>query len=311
MMWKCAEDSKVTLKTDPLKQKFEVLSISNGIARCISLDETEKQTEVNVEELVAYANLQGDTDDYSFGVNELLPYADFGDPIYPYLQPLDKIKNAPDSALWHEVIEADNFHALQLLVYLYPGQVDCIYIDPPYNTGARDWKYNNDYVDSNDSYRHSKWLSMMRKRLILAKKLLNPQDSVLIVTIDEKEYNHLGCLLEEIFPKASIQMISTVTNPKGVNRNGFRRCDEYIYFVLIGNSVPQRLELPKEWSPSTKKEKSISKKDSQPGWTSMMRRGSHSSRWEREGLYYAIYADAEKKLLGILVNLFQAINPKM
>jgi adenine-specific DNA-methyltransferase len=60
------------------------------------------------------------------------------------------------------------------LEYLYAGQVDCIYIDPPYNTGARDWKYNNDYVDANDSWRHSKWLAMMRRRLVLAKRLLNP-----------------------------------------------------------------------------------------------------------------------------------------
>ena len=59
-------------------------------------------------------------------------------------------------------------------------------LDP--NTGAKDWKYNNDYVDNSDTYRHSKWLSMMKKRLLLAKKLLNPKDSVLIVTIDEKEY---------------------------------------------------------------------------------------------------------------------------
>mgnify|MGYP000909445268 CR=1 FL=1 len=80
---------------------------------------------------------------------------------------------------------------MQLLEYLYAGKVDCIYIDPPYNTGAKDWKYNNDYVDGNDAYRHSKWLSFMQRRLKLAKKLLNPADSVLIVTIDEKEYLHL------------------------------------------------------------------------------------------------------------------------
>lgn len=67
---------------------------------------------------------------------------------------------------------------------------DTTFLDPPYNTGARDWKYNNDYVDGADTYRHSKWLSMMEKRLKLAKRLLNPADSVLIVTIDEKEYLH-------------------------------------------------------------------------------------------------------------------------
>lgn len=276
---------KVTLKESPLEKKYEVLNIDNGVARCVLLD---YDGSVNSNESQTIS---------SFPVFDLLPFADFGDPIYPYLEPLDKIKNAPESDLWHEVIEADNFHALQLLAYLYPGKVDCIYIDPPYNTGARDWKYNNDYVDSTDAYRHSKWLSMMKKRLLLAKKLLNPSDSVLIVTIDEKEYNHLGCLLDELFPNGSIQMISTVTNPKGVNRNGFRRCDEYIYFVLVGNAVPQRLELSSEWYPSTKKEVKRTKNNINPGWTSMMRRGSHSSRWEREGLYYAIYANPNTKTI--------------
>ena len=67
-------------------------------------------------------------------------------------------------------------------------------------------------MDSSDSYRHSKWLSFMEKRLKLAKKLLNPKDSVLIVTIDEKEYLHLGCLLEEVFSDAKMQMISSAIN---------------------------------------------------------------------------------------------------
>lgn len=167
---------------------------------------------------------------------DLVCTAQFGEAIYPYLKPLDSVCNAPDSDLWHTLIEADNYHALQLLEYLYGGKVDCIYIDPPYNTGAKDWKYNNDYVDSADTYRHSKWLSMMKKRLELAKRLLNPADSVLIVTIDEKEYLHLGCLLEEMFPEAKVQMISSVINPKGTARtNEFSRVDEYIFFVMIGN----------------------------------------------------------------------------
>lgn len=124
----------------------------------------------------------------TFELKDIVRVAEFGEPIYPYLKPLDSVCNAPDSDLWHTLIEADNYHALQLLEYLYAGKVDCIYIDPPYNTGAKDWKYNNDYVDGNDTYRHSKWLSFMERRLKLAKKLLNPADSVLIVTIDEKEY---------------------------------------------------------------------------------------------------------------------------
>jgi adenine-specific DNA-methyltransferase len=115
---------------------------------------------------------------------------------------------------WNFIIEGDNLQALYLLEKTHRGKVDCIYIDPPYNTGATDWKYNNDYVGKEDEYRHSKWLSMMKNRLLLAKHLLNPNDSVLIVTIDEKEYLRLGCLLEELFPTANIQMINLKGTPK-------------------------------------------------------------------------------------------------
>lgn len=168
---------------------------------------------------------------------ELVAVAEFGEAIYPYLKPIDTVCNAPDSDLWHTLIEADNYHALQLLEYLYAGKVDCIYIDPPYNTGARDWKYNNNYVDSADTYRHSKWLSFMEKRLKLAKKLLNPNDSVLIVAIDEKEYLHLGCLLEELFPESRMQMITSVISAKGVVRSGqFSRVEEYLFIIEMGGS---------------------------------------------------------------------------
>lgn len=174
----------------------------------------------------------------TLSVSDLVCVAEFGEAIYPYLKPIDSIENASDSNLWHILIESDNYHALQLLEYIYGSKVDCIYIDPPYNTGAKDWKYNNDYVDSSDAYRHSKWLSMMEKRLKLAKKLLNPSDSVLIVTIDEKEYLHLGCLLEDIFPEAKIQMITDVINPRGTNRLGeFSRVEEYIYICRFGDAV--------------------------------------------------------------------------
>ena len=172
---------------------------------------------------------------------DLVCVAQFGEPIYPYLKLVDSVRNGGDSDPWHTLIEADNYHALQLLEYLYAGKVDCIYIDPPYNTGARDWKYNNHYVDSNDAYRHSKWLSMMKKRLKLAGKLMNPDDSVLLVTIDEKEYLHLGCLLEELFPDARIQMISTMINPANVARAGeFGRSGEYIFCVMQGRRLLSR-----------------------------------------------------------------------
>ena len=296
---------KVTLKDAPLKQKFEVLSIKDGIAQCVSLDDPNESAEMEVSDLVAYANMSDGKK--SFAIDQLLPFADFGDPIYPYLQSIDKIENAPGASLWHEVIEAENFHALQLLAYLYPGKVDCIYIDPPYNTGARDWKYNNDYVDSNDTYRHSKWLSMMRKRLLLAKKLLNPQDSVLIVTIDEKEYNHLGCLLEELFPNTNIQMISSVIAQKGVARNNsFYRVNEYLYIIQIGSSKVTPLQLSSEWQ--------LGKGDSAASkgivWSQLRRSGTNDLRSDRENLFYPIYFNLEgTKILEIGKSLDPMIHP--
>lgn len=126
----------------------------------------------------------------------------------------------------HTLIEADNDHALQLLDWLYAGRVDCIYIDPPYNTGARDWKYNN-YVDSNDGFRHSKWLSVMSRRLNLARRLLR-NDGVLIVTIDEHEVHHLGMLLEQEFPDTNRQMVTIVVTPGGVTASRFRSTSEVL-----------------------------------------------------------------------------------
>ena len=182
------------------------------------------------------------------------------------------------------MIEADNYHALQLLEYLYAGKVDCIYIDPPYNTGAKDWKYNNDYVDSNDTYRHSKWLSMMQKRLRLAKKLLNPNDSVLIVTIDEREYLHLGCLLEEVFSNAHIQMISDLVNRVVVAKdNEFGRSCEYIFIVYFGNATPAKLSLDNDWNHIEN-----STKDG-IHWANLSRTGTNSRRQDRPGMFYPIF----------------------
>lgn len=164
-------------------------------------------------------------------VDDLLVVKRFGDPIFPALRTLGALRNGPADKPYHAVINGENFHTLQLLVYLYEGQVDCIYIDPPYNTGARDWKYNNRYVDVNDTWRHSKWLGFMEKRLWLAKRLLKP-DGVLIVTIDEHEVHHLGMLLEKVFKEYLRYTITAVINPKGTYKLNFGRVDEQIFFVV-------------------------------------------------------------------------------
>ena len=254
----------VALKTGKVSEVYRVLKIKGNEAECKKKDADEIAT---------------------FKVNELVTVAEFGDAIYPYLKPMDSVCNAPDSDLWHTLIEADNYHALQLLEYLYAGKVDCIYIDPPYNTGARDWKYNNDYVDGADTYRHSKWLSMMQKRLKIAKKLLNPKDSVLIVTIDEKEYLHLGCLLEEMFPEGRMQMVSSVINSAGVTRGDeFSRSNEYLFFVKFGLASPVALPLSDEWRGHTKSEK----KDALV-WNQLMRSGTGARRVDRPNMFYPLF----------------------
>ena len=172
-------------------------------------------------------------------IAELVVVSEFKDIIYPGLVSTGKVVK-DDNKPFHTVINGENFHALKALTFTHKGKVDVIYIDPPYNTGAKDWKYNNDYVGEDDLYRHSKWLAFMERRLLIAKELLNSNNSVLIVTIDEKEYLRLGLLLEQMFPEAYVQMVSSVINPKGNARtNYFSRTDEFIFFVFFGEcTVP-------------------------------------------------------------------------
>lgn len=172
----------------------------------------------------------------SVALDELVVVAEFRDIIYPGLISTGKVQRAGDKP-FGTVINGENYHVLKALTYTHRGKVDVIYIDPPYNGGAKDWKYNNDYVESDDLYRHSKWLAMMERRLLIAKELLNPADSVLIVSIDEKEYLRLGLLLEQVFPEGNAQMVSSVINRKGVVRtNELTRTNEFIYIIKVGSA---------------------------------------------------------------------------
>jgi adenine-specific DNA-methyltransferase len=129
------------------------------------------------------------------------------------------------------IIEGDNYHALSVLNYTHAGKIDVIYIDPPFNTGAKDWKYNNNYVDITDGYRHSKWLSMMSNRLRITKNLLK-DDGVLICAIDENEFYRLGLLIEEIFNDFEIHCITIVHNPRGIQGKNFSYTHEYAFFIF-------------------------------------------------------------------------------
>lgn len=208
---------------------------------------------------------------------------------------------------WNFIIEWDNLQALYLLLKTHRWKINVIYIDPPYNTWARDWKYNNDYVDANDWYRHSKWLSMMKVRLELAKQLLNPENSVLICTIDEKEYLHLWCLLEEMFPEASIQMVSSCINPKWVARDKqFYRTDEYLFFICLWDAWPANLNLAEEWL-----DRATWNKWKKFRWCDLRRTWSNHQRSHSPGCFYPIYINQEgtkiEKIGDPLIN--QSLHP--
>lgn len=228
-----------------------------------------------------------------------MPVAEYDQPIYAGLKETWRVERGGDKP-YQVVINGENYHALETLAFAYASKVDCIYIDPPYNTGARDWKYNNDYVDGSDAYRHSKWLAFMERRLKLAKQLLNPNDSVLIVTIDEKEYLRLGLLLEQVFPEAHIQMVSIVINPNGVARDKeMYRLEEYAFYVYVGDAGPSMLEDPLFTSDINQRKEiaddAISRSKRGVRWEWLMRGGSNSDRLHSPGCFYPVYIDPKKK----------------
>ena len=154
----------------------------------------------------------------------------------PYLLKDEKKSFTSKNQVKHNLLlEGDNYQSLLALTATHAGKIDCIYIDPPYHTGARDWIYNNDYVDINDTYRHSKWLSMMKNRLQLAKVLLK-DDGVFICAIDENELPRLWLLLEKIFVSHELHCIAIVHNPRGTQGSNFSNTHEYAIFVIPRNT---------------------------------------------------------------------------
>lgn len=216
-------------------------------------------------------------------IDDLVVVAEFRDPIYPGLVSTGTVERGGDKP-FHSVINGENFHALQTLLFTHRAKVDAIYIDPPYNTGARDWKYNNHYVDSDDLYRHSKWLAMLERRLMMARILLNPECSVLAVSIDEKECLRLGLLLEQSFPDARIQMVSSVINPKGATRSAaFGRTDEYLYFVMLGEAAPQAQALGNDWKVVR------DSRSERLRWAELLRAGTSAKRQDRPNQFYPVF----------------------
>lgn len=269
-----AEGNVVVDRTDPDSDMFKVTEVVGHMAKVEPLGEgPTKKCDL--------ANLQ--------------LVRRFGEPVYPALVPIGTVGTRQPQGVSHAVICGENYHALQVLLYLYEGQVDCIYIDPPYNTGDRNWKYNNHYVDLADVWRHSKWLAMMEKRLVLARRLLKP-DGVLVVTIDEHEVNHLGLLLAQVLPEADRQMVTIVNNPKGVTRPGtvrFSRVEEYAFFCFMGEArVSGRGD--DLLTPGISEDDPITSVGREPRWKGLLRSGTNARRADRIHMFYPVLIDPER-----------------
>ena len=234
--------------------------------------------------------------------NSLVVLAGFGEPIYPGFRRLGSIERGGDNPS-HIVVKGENYHVLEALQFTHSGKVDCIYIDPPYNSGARDWKYDNHYVDENDAYRHSKWLAFIERRLLLAKRLLNPESSVLIVTIDEKEYLRLGLLLEQVFVGATIQMVTSVISAKGTSRaRELSRVSEHIFFVLLGDAGISR------WVTNMLDGGGNETPGEPVKWLQLRRREPSSTRASRPHQFYPIFINLDD---GSLHSIGEFLEPEV
>lgn len=149
-----------------------------------------------------------------------------------FVEDKDKEIVSDASLPFNFLLEGDNLHSLKLLEKTHKGKIDVIYIDPPYNTGNKDFMYNDSYVDSDNEYRHSKWLSFMEKRLLIAKKILK-EDGYIFISINYKEQAQLKLLCDDIFGEnnliGEITWEST-TQPinSGISRFGLQQKTEWI-----------------------------------------------------------------------------------
>lgn len=139
-------------------------------------------------------------------------------------------KNIKSDGRNNLLIEGDNFHSLSVLNYTHKEKIDVIYIDPPYNTGSKDFIYNDKFVDAEDGYRHSKWLNFMQKRLKLAKELLK-SEGVLFISIDNNEYAQLKLLCDSIFGEGN--NLGTIIQNKGNAQNDATDIQKNHEYILV------------------------------------------------------------------------------
>lgn len=216
----------------------------------------------------------------------------------PVLKEVKKRRLIDDNKQGNLLIEGDNYHSLSVLNYTHKGMFDVVYADPPYNTGNSSWRYNNDYVEKDDEFRHSKWLSFMKKRVELARELLK-DDGVFVLTIDDYELFTVGLLLDKIFGEENrIGIVAIETNPRGRTTNTFfATSHEYILFYAkkSDEAVLDFKDLTEEQMGAFDLEDEISKYRLLP----FRRSGGLSTREERPNSFYPIYYDEKSGEISI------------
>lgn len=170
----------------------------------------------------------------------------------PKLEYIEDLSINPQYNNCNFLFEGENLKLLQIMQYTHRGKIDVIYIDPPYNTTKKDFKYNDDYVDKNNKFRHSKWLNFMKARLDLAKKLMS-KDGMLAVSIDDNEMPRLALLMEEIFGASNIKIICVkMAEPSGMKMTAVARnksiakLKEYVIIAKNNGICNLNLSEPKE-----------------------------------------------------------------
>ncbi len=207
------------------------------------------------------------------------------------------------------LVEGDNYHALSVLNYTHKASIDVIYIDPPFNTGSTAWRYNNYYVDQEDAFKHSKWISFMYKRIKLVKKLLK-QSGIFICAIDDYECHDLRGLLDEIFGEDNrLGTVTVLHNPGGRQDDKFfATAHEYMLIYSKNKKFAKVGHL--EITEKKLKEYKYSDEFGRYKLREFRRSGSNSRRKDRPKLWYPIYI--EPKTLDISVdskNGYQKILP--
>ena len=183
------------------------------------------------------------------------------------------------------LIEGDNYHALKILQYTHKEKIDVIYIDPPYNTGKKkEFKYGDSWIDKNSGYKHSYWLSFINKRLEIAKNLLS-KDGLIFISIDENEYARLKLLCDDIFTSSNF-IGSFVKKISGGKNDSKTIKVNHEYLLCYKRTEKATIHLNIEY---TKKDET----------RSLQKDGDNEERFNRENLWYPIYANIKTKEISL------------